>query len=369
MHAALLNGAAASAHSFDDTHAEAVVHPGAPVCAAALAAAQMVQASGTQLLQAIALGAEMTCRLSKALSVPPAENDIGWYQTSVTGGVGAAIAAGKILGLDGPGIARAIGIASGMASGSRILQGSMTMLMLAGHAAQCGLQAALLAREGFESPRACLDGEHGFLDMFSRVANPAALTDGLGVHFEVLANTYKAYPCGVVLHPVVDACLEIRARPGFAPQDVRKVFIRMNPVALMLTDRRHPQTRTEGQVSVHHWAATALSLGRATLEEGLVEALQDPALACLRDKVFPCSDTTLARDEAIVSVDCGLEGLMQGALFKGCRPMSDVDLAQKFRAQALHGRQPGGADGSDRLLAEILALPGRDDLDRLGSLL
>ncbi|MDO9404790.1 MAG: MmgE/PrpD family protein [Polaromonas sp.] len=367
--AALLNGASASAHSFDDTHAEAVVHPGAPVCAAALAAAQMASASGPRLLQGIALGAEITCRLSKAISVAPAENDIGWYQTSVTGGIGAAIAVGKILGLDAHQMANAMGIAVAMASGSRIMQGSMTMLMLAGHAARCGLEAALMAREGFQSPTASLDGAYGFTDVFSKRAHPQALTGRLGSHFEILANTYKAYPCGVVLHPVVDACLELRGRHEFVLADVNKVFIRMSPVALMLTDRRHPATRTEGQVSVHHWAATALVLGRATLEEGLVHALQDPATASFRDKVFPCSDPTLARDEVSVSVECQSGQVLHSARFRGCRPMSDLDLAHKFRAQFLHGGASPDVGRMESLLAEIQALPDRADLERLGALL
>jgi len=363
--ASLLNGAAASAHSFDDTHAEAVVHPGAPVCAAALAVAQQIDAQGGELLTAIALGVEATCRLSKAISVAPAIGDIAWYQTGITGGTGAAIAAGTLLHLDPQQMRNAIGIAVAQASGMRIMQGSMTMLMLAGHAAQSGVRAALLAREGFESPAASLDGPHGFAAVFSKGAHIEALTVGLGHRFESLANTYKAYPCGVVLHPVVDACFELRAHDGFDAEALREIRIRLHPMALALTDRRQPATRTEAQVSVHHWAAVALALGRAGLPEGELAVVRDPAIAALRERVHPLPDEKLARDEAEVTIVLDGGRTLSSALHKGVAPMSDDALAAKFRAQALLQFPPAHVE---QLLDAIRALAATDRPDALAAL-
>src|SRR6476660_1305184 len=100
LHACLINCLGSSIYSYDDTHAEAVVHPAGPVAAAALALAERQSCSGTDFLLALALGVEMTCRLSKALSVPPAKSPVAWSQTGITAGIGAAVAAARLLKLD-----------------------------------------------------------------------------------------------------------------------------------------------------------------------------------------------------------------------------------------------------------------------------
>jgi 2-methylcitrate dehydratase PrpD len=247
MLAAFVNGTSASAHSFDDTHAEAMVHAGAPVCSATLALAQARGSNGGEFLLAVALGVEVTCRLSKAISVAPAVGDIGWYQTGVTGGIGAAVATGKLLGLEAAQLRNAIGIAAAQASGMRILQGSMSMLMLAGHAAQCGMRASLLAQQGLESPSASIDGRYGFGEVFSTRAHLPWFSSDLGRRHEILSTAYKAYPCGVVLHPVVNACRDVAAQSDLDPDAIESISVRIHPVALALTDRPHPSSRTEGQ--------------------------------------------------------------------------------------------------------------------------
>ena len=364
--AAMLNGASASAHSFDDTHAEAVVHPGAPVCAAALAAAQLESSAGGAMLVATALGVEICCRLSKAISVPPAEGDIAWYQTGICGGIGAAVAAGTLLRLDATQMRNAIGIAVATASGSRIFQGSMPMLMLAGHAAKCGLRAALLAREGFDSPANAIDGAHGFAAVFSHSAHLPALTSELGERHEILANRYKAYPCGVVLHPVVDACLALHATPDCSPGSIARVDVRLHPVALQLTDRPRPQTRTEAQVSLQHWTAVALVTGRAGLPEGDLPLVGDPMVATLRECVAALPDAALPRDAVEVTVHRRDGRLIASGRYEGSPRMSDAALEAKFRAQVQPLFGPGE---TSRLLAALSALPLAADLAPLATLL
>jgi 2-methylcitrate dehydratase PrpD len=142
-----------------------------------------------------------------------------------------------------------------------------------------------------------------------------------------------------VLHPVVDACFELRGRkdsdPGFDPRTLREIRVRLHPVALAVTDRRQPSTRTEGQVSVHHWSAVALALGKAGLPEGDLPVLRDPQIAALRERVRPVPDDALARDEAEVTVVLDSGATLASTRHKGCAPMSDDALAAKFRAQAL----------------------------------
>ena len=366
MLAAFVNGTSASAHSFDDTHAEAMVHASAPVCAAALAFAQERGSNGGEFLMAVALGVEVTCRLSKAISVAPAVGDICWYQTGITAGVGAAVATGKLLGLDAVQLRNAIGIAVAQASGIRILQGSMSMLMLAGHAAQCGMRASLLAQRGLESPSASIDGQHGFGEIYSTRAHLPWLTDDLGGRHEILSNAYKAYPCGVVLHPVVDACRDVAAQSALDPDAIESISVRVHPAALTLVDRPHPSSRTEGQVSLQHWSVMGLIADRLGLAQGMMPVLQDPGIAALRNKVHLLADEALRPDEAQVSVRLASGRTLTSPIRRGCTPMTDSMLTGKFCEQA------GVVMPSnivDNLAAAIWALSPDSDFTAVGCLL
>ncbi|MGB3337697.1 MAG: MmgE/PrpD family protein, partial [Devosia sp.] len=184
LHATLINCFSSSVNAIDDTHNQAVVHPSGPVAAAALAMSERKRVEGPEFLLAFALGVEAVCRLSKAISVPPAKELFAWSQTGVTAGVGAAVAAGKLLDLDAPRMRNAIGIALSQASGFRAMFGSMSSSLMTAHGAQTGLRAALLAEKGFTSSEAALAGPYGYFDVFTAHPHPEFLTGGLGNHFE-----------------------------------------------------------------------------------------------------------------------------------------------------------------------------------------
>jgi len=144
--AAFINTLSCSINAFDDTHAEAIVHPSGPIMAAVLAVAEMQPVTGAEALAAFMLGIEAVCRLSKAISVAPANSDIAWSQTGVTCGIGAALAAARLMQLDLGTARMAAGIAAAGASGIRALHGSMCTAALPAFAGQSGLRAALLAQ-------------------------------------------------------------------------------------------------------------------------------------------------------------------------------------------------------------------------------
>ncbi len=130
LHASLINAFASSIYSFDDTHAQAVVHPAGPVAAAVLALAELRPVSGVDLLTAFALGVELECRLCKGVSVPPAKGSMAWSGTGISGGFGAVAAVGKLLKLDTEHMRWAMGIALSQASGFRAMHGSMQASMM-----------------------------------------------------------------------------------------------------------------------------------------------------------------------------------------------------------------------------------------------
>ena len=285
LHATLINCLASSIYSFDDTHEQAVIHPSGPIAAAVLALAEVRPVSGADLRAAFALGVEFACRLCKALTVPPAKGSMAWSGTGIAGGFGAAIAASRLLGLDMAGTRTAIGIALSQAAGFRVMHATMVSSLMPAQGAQTGLRAAVLAERGFTASPAALEGRYGFLEVFADTPHVPALVDGLGERFEILRNTYKPYPCGIVIHPIIDACLRLRRENAIDPTQVSTVRIQASPGAMALCDRRNPQNELQAHVSLYHWTAAALIRGVARIEELQDPTVQDPAIMAFQDKV------------------------------------------------------------------------------------
>ncbi len=339
LHATLINCLASSIYSFDDTHEQAVVHPGGPVAAAILALAERRPTAGVDFLAAFALGVEMECRLCKAVSVPPARGSIAWSGTGISGGIGAAVAAGRLLGLDAGRLRSAIGIALSQAAGFRAMHGTMSTALMPAQAAQTGLRAALLAEQGFTSSAAPLEGRYGYLSVFAEQPDLDALVGGLGERFELLRNTYKPYPCGIVIHPIIDACLDLRRAHGIDPARIARVAIQASPGAMALCNRPHPQDEMQAHVSLHHWTAVAFIRGTARVQDmDTNTAVRDPALMAFQDKVEATLDPSVAADAAVVTVvlDDGTRHACQveHCIGSASRPMSDADLERKFIDQA-----------------------------------
>jgi 2-methylcitrate dehydratase PrpD len=340
LHAALINCLASSIYSFDDTHEQAVVHPSGPVAMAALAMAEMRPVSGDALLTAFALGVELECRLCKALTTPPAKGSLAWSGTGITGGIGAAVAAGSLLGLDMTGMRTAIGIALSQAAGFRAMHGSLCTPLMPAQAAQTGLRAALLAQAGFTSSAAALEGRYGYLSVFSNEPDLDALTGGLGQRFEILRNTYKPYPCGIVIHPIIDACLELRATHGLDATQIASVAINASPGAMALCNNRSPKDEMQAHVSLHHWVAVCFIRGTVRTQDMDTDtAVKDPALMAFQDRVEATLDPARAPDSAAVTVTM-TDGQRYSSHVEHCigsatRPMTDAELEVKFAGMAV----------------------------------
>lgn len=334
LHASLINCLSSSIYSYDDTHAEAVVHPSGPVAMAALALAERRPANGTDFLLACALGIEFVCRLSKAISVPPAKGCVAWSQTGVAAGIGAAIAAAKLLKLDATRLQYAIGIALSQAAGFRVMHATMVSSLMPAQAGQMGLRAAIMAQHGFTSSPAALEGHYGFLEVFAEQPNVDALAADLGTRFEILRNTYKPYPCGIVIHPIIDACLQLRREHVIDAAQVDSVRISASPGAMALCDRRNPQNELQAHVSLYHWTAAVLLRGTARIPELQDPTVQDPAVIAFQDKVATERDDSLKGDAAVVTITlkdgrshtCRIDHCIGSA----ANPMTDEQLTHKF---------------------------------------
>ena len=364
--AALVNTLASSVNTFDDTHAEAIVHPSGPVMGAALAVAELRPVTGAELLAAFIVGVEAICRLSKAVSVAPAKGSIAWSQTGIACGIGAALATARLMRLDLDTTRTAIGIAAAQASGIRALHGTHCTPMMPANAGQAGLRAALMAAAGVTSSKAALEARYGFAECFAVTPHLAHVTDGLASRWEILGNTYKPYPCGIVIHPLIDAALDIARAHSPAADAITRIDIRANPVAMALCWRRHPKDEFEGQVSLYQWVAAALARGRAGLAEGTDGAIADPIVTALRDRIEVATDTAIPHDGAEMTVTLA-DGRQLARSIRDCigsrgRPMTDAELDAKF-AGAAQGRL--GAAETAALLATIRGIEAVGDAANL----
>lgn len=342
--AAFVNCLSSTVLSFDDTHLETVTHPTGPVAAALFALAEHRPITGEDFLAALAAGIEIECRISNVLLRKPAQANVGFFVTGLSGPIGAAAALGNVLRLDERQMVAALGLAAAQSSGFRATHGSMSAFFIPAHAARSGVSAAMLASKGFTCTNNVLEAPRGFVDVFGREGDLTHATKGLGEHFEMLANAYKPYPSGIVVHPAIDACLEIA---GQLADNARfeTVHLRVHPLALELTGRRDPKTPVEAQISLFHWASACLIQRAAGISQLQRDCIDDPAVKALRARIVAVADSSLARDEAIAEVTLAsgqvLRAHVAHARGSVARPMTDDELDRKFEAQAAAVLAPG----------------------------
>lgn len=357
--AAFVNCLSSTVLSFDDTHLATVTHPTGPVAAALFAFAEKQPVSGEDFISALAIGIEIECRLSNVLLRPPAQANLGFFVTGLSGPIGAAAALGQLLRLDERKMAWAIGLAAAQASGFRGTHGSMAAFLIPAHAARSGVSAAMLASRGFTSTDNVLESPRGFVDVFGRGGDLGLSVHALGEHFELLSNAYKPYPSGIVVHPAIDACLDIAARlpEGATPATVA---LRVHPLALELTGRREPKTPVEAQISLFHWAAACLIQRSAGIAQLRQDCIDDPAVAALRARIAAVADTSLQRDEATAEVTLAdgktLRAHIAHARGSVARPMTDGELENKFDDQAARVLSSSARKRLMRLCRELASL-------------
>jgi len=332
LHAALLNGISSHVFDFDDTHLKTIIHPAGPVASALFALAEYMPVSGAELLHAFILGVEAECRIGNA--VCPEHYEAGWHITGTAGVFGSAAASGRLLKLDEQQMTWALGIAGTQSSGLREMFGSHCKSFHPGRAAQNGLAAALLAQKNFTSSNQVIEAKRGFANVMSTKHNYDEITKDLGKTFEVSLNTYKPFACGIVIHPSIDGCIQLKREHGLSGAEIDKVELSVPHLVLELTGKRTPQVGLEGKFSVFHSCAVALLFGAAGEKEYSDAMVRDPKVIALRDKVQPTIDDKLRDDECHVKLTLKdgrvLEKYVAHAIGSLERPMSDKDLNAKF---------------------------------------
>jgi 2-methylcitrate dehydratase PrpD len=289
--AALINGIAAHGEDFDDTFEGGPVHAGAVIVPAVLAAAERFGLDGRAALLGIAVGVETTCRLS--LVAPRLVHKAGFHPTSVFGTLAAAAAVGAALRLDARQLVDALGIVGSMASGiiEYLADGSWTKRLHPGWAAQAGLRAALLARQGFQGPRTVFEGTHGLFNGFAHTTkgNYAKLTDGFGSEWVAETLAFKPFACGTMTHPYIDCAIRLAAR-GIAAEAIDAIVCEVaegtvhrlwEPLPL----KQAPPNAYAAKFSGPFCVAIGFITGDAGLAAFTAATVSDPRIRALAAKV------------------------------------------------------------------------------------
>jgi len=336
LNAALINGISSHVLDYDDTHSRNIIHPAGPVISAILALSEHHPVSGNEFVNALVLGVDAECRIGN--SVYPKHYDVGWHITGTAGVFGAAAASGKLLGLSEQQMLWALGLAATQPVGLQEMFGSMTKSFHPGRAAQNGLTAALLASKNFTSSEQSLEAKYGWANVVSAAHNYDDITKRLGESFEISKNTYKPFACGVVMHPTIDGCIQLRNENKLSGDEIDRVELRVHPLVMQLTSKKSPQTGLEGKFSIYHAASVALVEGAGGIEQFSDRAVRDRTIASLRDRVSTVVDSSLHEDQVRIAVVTKngrrLEKFVEHAVGSLDHPMSDKDLEAKFTGLA-----------------------------------
>lgn len=355
--AAFANGVLAHSLDYDDTHLPSVLHPSASVVPAALAAAEVSDATGARVLDAIAVGIEVVVRLGMAGYDRELRNSVffehGQHATSICGTVGSAVAASLLLDGSERGVVDAIGVSASMAGG--IIEANRTggtvKRLHCGWAAHAGVSAAQLVTHGFTGPPTALEGRFGFFEAFlqGRVALDE-VTDRLGEHWEVPGIFFKPYPANHFTHTALDAARKVRER-GIEASDVEQITLgvagaTVRTIGEPIEVKRAPETGYQAQFSGPYMVALGFFGGGglgAGLDDFTDALVNDPERRELMAKVdivadpvcdevfpyqFPATLKVRTRSgdvhEVAVMANRGGNG----------DPLSDEELATKFRDNA-----------------------------------
>ena len=327
--AALVNGLTAHVEDFDDTYLSCILHPGAPIVPAALAVAHLASSDGATVMTGVVAGVEVASRIGDCLW--PSHFDRGWHVTATTGPIGAACAAARVLGPDAQRPTAAIAIAATQAAGHTEQLGSMTKAFQVGRAASIGVEAALLAEQGFTGPVEPLAGRRGMAALMAAEGDWAPMSD-LGTRWLVESNALKPYSCGIVSHPVIDAGRKLRAA-GVDPEQLQSVTLEVHPRVLDVMGVTDPKTGLQSKFSVYHCFAVGLLRGAGGPPEFSDDTAVDPQIQQLRSLVTVNLDPSLAADScrmtAMLTDGKTVELTIEHATGSTSAPMTDAELQEK----------------------------------------
>jgi 2-methylcitrate dehydratase PrpD len=378
----MANAAAAHAIEFDDTHNAASLHPGVVIFPASTAAALIADADDATFMLGVVVGYETMCRIGRAIN-PSSHYQRHFHPTGTVGHFGAAASAARILGLGPETTTAALGIAATMAAGSMefLVDGAWTKRIHPALAARNGIEAALLASEGFVAPADGIGGPRGFLASYSANPNPDLVLAGFGeMPLEVRSTSIKAHTCCRYNQGPIDAILELRGAHNLSADDVTHVKVGMVATGLDIVwdppaAKRRPHSVVDAQFSMPFAAAVAIAHGRAALQEYSDSQLADPRILRLMDATECVHDAELDRTFPRMWRAWAEVETKDGRTVRTTvdYPKGDPENAftpRELRAKFASLAEPAyGADGADLIAAAADKIPDPGSLSALLALL
>lgn len=354
--AALLNGLMMTARFFDDTHLSTLTHPSGPPLAAVMAYAEAEGLSGQDLILAFTIGVEVGLALTKALGLGPYKK--GWHLTGIVGSFSAAAAVSSLMKLDAHGMATALGHASSMSAGSRNVFATDSLIMHAGRGAQNGILAARLASKDFGSTTNALEKWINLMSVAGEESHPQKIVDLLQVkdgkrEWTLLENAFKPYPCGIVIHTLIDSGIEARKEifgdqrdPKDVLNIVTKIEATVSPMTIRLCGIKHPQELVQTLFSNYHGLSVGLIYGAGGIKQFSKEVADEPIVAGMRDRITLVANESFRDNQAIVKfwykaadgTEKVKEVTINYALGSLENPMTVEQLNAKFEDQAAEGK-------------------------------
>lgn len=381
--AALANGTFSQALEYDDSHLESIVHMSSPAVAAALAIADSQRTPGRDVVTAVAIGNEVSCRVGSVASGQFYRR--GFHPTGIFATFGAACLASRLFGLDSESTVNALGICASFASG--ILEcwvdGTDSKFLHAGWSAQAGITAALLARAGATGPATVFEGRFGFFA--SHLQNPESppsfdrLTRELGRTWESRNASFKPFPAAHVMHPYIDAILRARAQHGIRPVDVERIDCPVAPyivgiVCEPVEEKYAPATPSHCRVSLPFTLAEALVKGSLGKDAYGPDSLRDAATLALARRVHYHVDPSYPgpgrfKGSVTISLADGrtVTDVVEHSRGSADNPMTVDDLRAKFDENASGVLDAASRDDLADAIARIETLPDASTIVRLAT--
>lgn len=350
--AAFVNGTAAHGEDFDDTFEGGPVHAGAVIVPAVLAVAEREKISGSDALRGIAVGVELLCRAS--LVAPKLIHKAGFHPTAVLGTMAAAGAVCTARSCSKGEFVNALGIAGSMAGGliEYLAEGAWTKRLHPGWAAQSGIRAADLARQGFVGPRTVFEGTHGLYHGFARTTQGdwAKLADEFGERWISESLAFKVYACGTMTHPYIDCAVRLSRK--VSQDEIGELICEaaegtVHRLWEPLAAKQRPPNAYAAKFSQPYCIAAGFVLGHAGLDAFTEERVRDPRLLALAAKVRyeidpdnPYPEQFTGHVKAVLKGGKILEERQDHFRGGAHEPLSRADLEEKFRLNCAHGGWP-----------------------------
>jgi 2-methylcitrate dehydratase PrpD len=364
--AAFVNGTAAHGEDFDDTFEGGPVHAGAVVVPAVLAVAERERLRGEDALRGIAVGAELLCRAS--LVAPKLIHKAGFHPTAVLGTMAAAGAVATTLNLPKKDFVNALGIAGSMASGiiEYLAEGTWTKRLHPGWAAQSGIRAADLARQGFVGPRTVFEGVHGLYHGFARTVDGdwAKLLEGFGQRWVAESLAFKVYACGTMTHPYIDCARRLAAKVRI--EEIEEIVCAaaegtVHRLWEPLAAKQRPPNAYAAKFSQPYCIAAGFVLGHAGLDAFTEERVREARLLGLAGRVRyeidphnPYPDEFTGHVRVVLKSGETLEERQNHFRGGAHEPLSRADIEEKFRRNCQYGGWP--QDRANALLSFLASL-------------